>query len=61
MNVKVWKDASGYALLFEAADFELTDEAFDSLVLALDHLRFEYVPDGETLLKEVQLDVEDKR
>jgi hypothetical protein len=61
MNVKVWKDALGYALLFEAADFELTDEAFDSLVLALDHLRFEHIPDGETLFKDIELDVEDKK
>lgn len=60
MTVKVWKDQKGYALEFEDDKFELTFEAFESLVHELRAFEDEHVGDDESVLKEFALDLEEQ-
>jgi len=59
MNVKIWKDSKGFALEFEYSKFELTHEAFGSLVHELHDFQDEHVADDDSILKEIELDLDE--
>ena len=60
MTVKIWKDSKGYALEFEDSRFELTFAAFESLLHNLSDFQNEVVVDADSLLKEIELDLEEQ-
>ncbi|RJR13731.1 hypothetical protein C4585_01585 [Candidatus Parcubacteria bacterium] len=59
MFVKIWKDKSGYAMSLEDAEFEISHDAYNSLLDSMQELQKTFISedDDECITKEIHLDL----